>query len=66
MTILSGTVVVAVLIAAFIIMFFAVRRRSGDIWDWSEDAYTPQRTQPHDAPRAVTRIRSKNVYWEIN
>lgn len=65
MTVLSGTIVFAALAAAVGILIYTSRRRPGDIWDWSEDAYTPQRTPPSDTPRAVTRIRSRNIYWEI-
>lgn len=62
MSILSAIVACAVLIAAFIAVYALLRRRPGDIWEWSEDAYEPPR---QDAPKAITRIRSKNIYWEI-
>lgn len=61
MSILSAIVVCAVLIAALIALYFIMRRRPGDIWDWTEDAYEPRQ----DAPRAVTRITSNQIEWEI-
>lgn len=61
MTIMSAIVICAVLIAALIALYVLFRRRPGDIWEWSEDAYEPRR----DEPRAITRIRSNQIEWEI-
>lgn len=38
------------------------RRRPGDLWEWSEEAYQPR----NDQPRAITRITSRDIDWEIN
>lgn len=65
MSTLSAIVVCAVFVAALIALYVLLRRRPGDIWDWTEDAYQPQRTQSQDARRSVTRIRSRHIYWEI-
>ena len=62
MSTLSAIVVCAVFVAALVALHLLLRRRPGDIWDWTEDAYQPSR---QDAPKAITRIRSKNIYWEI-
>lgn len=65
MSTISAIVVFAVLIVALVALYVLLRRRPGDIWEWSEDAYKPVRELPRDAPRAITRIRSRNIYWEI-
>lgn len=65
MSILPGILVFAALIAAVVFIVFTLRRRPGDIWEWSEVAYEPVREPPIDAPRAITRIRSRDIYWEI-
>lgn len=65
MSILSAIVACAVLIATFIAVYALLRRRPGDIWEWSEDAYQP-RVTAENQPRAITRIKSKDISWEIN
>ena len=48
--------------AVFVLFaFYYWRELSGDIEDWSEEAYEPRR----DQPRAVTRIHSNDLDWEI-
>lgn len=42
------------------IIINAFRPTPGDIWDWKEQAY-----EPDDQPRAITRIRSNDIDWEI-
>ncbi len=55
---LAAGVLLAAAIGAIVI---ANRRTPGDLWDWSEEAYQPRR----DEPRAITRIHSNNIDWEI-
>lgn len=49
-------------IVASALLFHAFRPRPGDIREWSDEEYEPQAIQP----RAVTRIQSKDLNWEID
>lgn len=49
---------IAALIAAFVHL---KSRDSDEPHDWSEEAYQPRL----DQPRAITRVKSNNIFWEI-
>lgn len=48
----------AALLAAAV---YHARSEPDDIWEWEEDSYRPC----SDAPRAITRVRSNQLDWEI-
>jgi hypothetical protein len=61
------SIVLAIIAFAAGAAFFAVvahfaRQEPHEPLDWTEAAYHPR----HDQPRAVTRIKSNSIYWEIN
>lgn len=58
---LIGMFAGAVLSFLPVLLIYLNRRAPGDIWDWSEDAYEPRRSEP----RAITRVTSNNIDWEI-
>ena len=62
---LAMGVCVAILIGAslsVLIVMLSGRKLMDDIEDWSEKAYEPRR----DQPRAITRVKSSDIEWEIN
>lgn len=62
MSIVSGILVVAALIVAVAAVYFMLRPRPDDLFEWTDAAYEPPHSEP---PRAITRIRSKDISWEI-
>lgn len=46
--------------SAMAAVIYALRPTAGDVWDWSEQAY-----EPEEQPRAVTRLTSSEIDWEI-
>lgn len=66
MPILTGIIVVAFVLAVLVAFRFAPRRTVDDIWEWSEHAYQPPQDKRRNEPRAVTRIRSNHIHWEIH
>lgn len=47
--------------SAVIVSVFLNRRELDEPLDWTEAAYEPR----HEQPRAVTRIHSNDLDWEI-
>lgn len=57
MGLLAGAV-----LAALATLYLATRRRElGEPLDWTDAAYEPR----HEQPRAITRIKSADLDWEI-
>jgi hypothetical protein len=56
-----------VLLSAAAAYFIHIKGSEGDdLWDWSEEAYEPPKAEPRsEQPRAVTRITSNHIDWEI-
>lgn len=54
-------VLVLCLAAALAAAVYASRQSPSEIWEWEEKSYQPRSNEP----RAVTRIHSKNIDWEI-
>lgn len=52
---------IGLVIASAALLVHVFRRRPGEIRDWSEEAYQPR----HAQPRAITRIQSSDIDWEI-
>lgn len=48
----------AALLAAAV---YHARSKPDDIWEWEEESYRPR----SDAPRAITRMKSADLDWEI-
>lgn len=64
MSLLSAIVATAIVIAALVALHFLLRQSRDEIWEWSDEAYRPEPVRDPEA-RAVTRIKSRDIYWEI-
>jgi hypothetical protein len=58
----AGAAIMAIGIAgATVLELFPARTKKDDIWEWDPEAYEPR----VDQPRAITRITSNQIDWEI-
>lgn len=61
MDIVLAILAVAAVAPLVAVLVYLNRPKPGDIWEWADEAYEPRR----DEPRAITRVKSNDIYWEI-